>query len=264
MRLAALTMLAALALVAPAGAKLRSQVATSGAIRAEISFRAHKRKPPTDVRLFVFESGKVIFDRWITDLGPANLYLDKKSVSLRDLDGDGVAEALFDLYSGGAHCCFETRVFNAADGSLVRGSWGNYPAGLKDFDGDGLPEFRTADNGFAYAVSSYAGSLPPLVVLKYDPAGLRDFTRDRSVKPALRHEARSYRRKYRRYRGRRGPGPRELVRSALLAYAADQCSLGHCRRGDRLVRHAVRRHDVKGWPHFRRTVRRVLRRFGYR
>ena len=99
-----------------------------------------------------------------------------------DLDADGEPEVLVDAYTGGAHCCAQTEIlrFNATTYAPFETSWGNIGYDLEDLDGDGRPEFVTADDAFSYAFSSYAGSFHPPLVLDYDvtaKGSFRDVTR---------------------------------------------------------------------------------------
>jgi hypothetical protein len=99
-----------------------------------------------------------------------------------DLDADGEPEVLVDVYTGGAHCCAVTEIlrFDATTYAPSEASWGNIGYELKDLDGDGRPEFVTADDAFSYAFASYAGSFHPPLVLDYDvttKGSFRDVTR---------------------------------------------------------------------------------------
>ncbi len=268
MRLAALAIASVLLGAAAPAAAAKTEAAESGAIRAELSYASHKHgKPPTNLVLRVFDAGTKIVeeripdDRSLSPVGYDNALA--RSVSARDLDGDGVAEAVFDLYTGGAHCCELTYLYKGS--KLIKKDWGNFGYQFEDFDGDGLAEFHTADDHFAYRYGSYAASIEPLKVLRLVDGELSDLTRDASVKPALRTEARELRHVYRHYRRkvRRRPVLEEIVRSALAAHAADQCSLGHCAAGYALVRKAQRRGDLPKTRGFAKRVRSDMRRFGY-
>lgn len=264
MRTAAVALALALALAVPAAAEKRTEVSELGAVRAEFSYTTRNNRPPTNLVQRIYDSGVLIVENVLPDdqfLSPGGL-VDNSSVKAIDLDGDGKAEVTFDVYTGGAHCCLNTEFYKGK--SHFNQDWGNIGYARRDFDGDGLPEFRTADDFFSGAYTAYAFSRQPLKVFRYDPEGLVDFTRDASVKPALRKEARRMRATYLKRRGRKGITSRQLVVSSLAGYAADQCSLGACAKGYALIRSAVRRGDVRGGPkNFLGTVRRDLRKLGY-
>ena len=83
------------------------------------------------------------------------------------------------------------------------------------------------------------------------------------MKPALRSEAKRFRTGYLRRRGRKGITSRQLTVRSLAGYAADQCSLGACRKGYALVRRAVKRLEVRPFNRFLPVVREDLRKLGY-
>lgn len=257
MRVAVAALLAVLALAAPAAAK--TETATSGDLRAELSYTERRNAPPTDLRLRVLSAGEQIAGKAFPDkafLSP----LPGGAVLARDLDGDGDAEALFSLFTGGAHCCVLTYLYDGTQ--AIETNWGNPGYVLRDYGSDGTPEFETADDAFNYRYGSYASSLPPLKVMRLEDGALVDVTREPAMRPRLRREAARFKRVYARFRERaaRQPILREVLRSSLAGHAADRCSLGECAKGYALIRTAQRRGDVSG---FLRTVRRDLRRLGY-
>lgn len=112
------------------------------------------------------------------------------SVSLQDLDGNGISEVVVETYSGGAHCCtnftiytWEQDQFTKLTTGFLDGTGGEW----RDLDGDGTVEFLTSDNTFLYRFSSYAGSFPPSRILKLSNGKWIDVTRQHS--PELRSRA---------------------------------------------------------------------------
>ncbi len=105
---------------------------------------------------------------WVTGLG---------SLSGVDIDGSGCPNVVIEGYSGGAHCCFSTAVYDLADTlvlvDLPSSPGGNSPGEFVDLDEDGIYEFRTADDSFAYAYCAFAGSPAVLVILEYSAAQRR-------------------------------------------------------------------------------------------
>jgi hypothetical protein len=100
---------------------------------------------------------------WATGLG---------KLSGRDIDGSNHPNVIIESYSGGAHCCFETLVYDLAETLVAIGlpasPGGNASGEFVDLDGDSVFEFRTCDDSFAYAYCSYAGSPCVPAVLVYD------------------------------------------------------------------------------------------------
>lgn len=259
-------LLAFLALSAPASAK--TETATLGTIRAELSYTKHKDFPyATGVHLKVFDGDTQTADRAIPDkkyYSPIGVQGGYKSVHVMDLDDDGVGEAVFDLYSGGAHCCEISYLYDG--GTEVVHNWADPGYEFKDIDGDGRFEFRSADARFQYTVAdSFAASYPPVQIWRYEGGKLVDVTKDPTVAPAVRRDARTARKEYRRARrlARKDPIYQELIKSTLTANAADQCSLGTCEAGYDLIRKAVGSGELSKTKHFLGTVRALLRKYDY-
>lgn len=100
---------------------------------------------------------------------------------VRDLDGDGEREVVLDVYTGGAHCCTISRIYRYSRGRyrLTSHDWGNVfpPYRIVDFGRDGRLELRSADDRFAYVFTSFAGSLFPVRIWRYDRGRMLDVTR---------------------------------------------------------------------------------------
>jgi hypothetical protein len=254
-KLSAATLLVLLVLAAPAAAK--TETASLGDVRAELSYTPHKDKPPTAIELKVFEGGSQIVDRKISDdmfFQPVGYHTSTKSVRVRDLDGDGSGDAIFDLFTGGAHCCALTYLYK--NGTEIIKNWGN--PGYRIRGGDLI----TGDDRFTYHWGSYAASLQPLQVFQLtSDAKLTDVTGERPA--MLRKELKRFKRYYRQAVRdlKKDPVFVELVQSSVGAIAADQCSLGHCSRGYDLAKHAIERGYLK--PAYLRHLGRFLQRLGY-
>jgi hypothetical protein len=87
-----------------------------------------------------------------------------------DINGDGYPEVIVDTYSGGAHCCFGTQVISLRDMpvSILQKPESNAGGMFQDLNGDGVYEFLTADDLFAYKYCPYAGSPFVRVIMAYD------------------------------------------------------------------------------------------------
>jgi hypothetical protein len=188
-------------------------------------------------------------------------------LQVADLDGDGEPEILVDIYTGGAHCCALTEIlrFNGTTYAPFEASWGNIGYDLQDLNGDGRPEFVTADDAFSYAFSSYAGSFHPPLVLDYDATAkgsFRDVTRSfpalvrENMKEAL-HTLAVARRKHYETLG------------VVSAYVADLYLLGRGREAQPYLRRARKRGDLrnatgKAPRNFDRQLLAFLHKQGYR
>lgn len=118
-----------------------------------------------DLELVVTHQGGGSPTRWrgaaFRPWGPDQAIVSRDgAVQLVDITGDGEAEVLVDIYTGGAHCCSVSYVAWRSDNSAryrMRGiRWGNSAASLSDLNGDGALEFVGVDDRFATAFGPYA------------------------------------------------------------------------------------------------------------
>jgi hypothetical protein len=123
------------------------------------------------------------FFRDAASLGPFQVYASatntpRGSLCVARLARGQQPTVLLDLYSGGAHCC--TVLYGYRFGSpvhrLTEIDLGNPLAELA-FEG-GSFVIVTADNSFAYAFASFAGSGMPVKVLSFDGTSFTNVTRD--------------------------------------------------------------------------------------
>jgi hypothetical protein len=170
---------------------------------------------------------------------------------------------LLDLYSGGAHCCFSSRIYRY-DASATRyrvstRSWGNPAYRLRDLNGDRKPEFVTADDRFAYRFASFASAGLPIKIWSYRAGTFTNVTR--KFAKLVANDAAQQWRSYLNSRGYE-------TRGFIAAWAADEYSLGHGRKVDRTLTALIPRGDLAGYPprdprSFVRILKRYLRSTGY-
>jgi hypothetical protein len=227
--------------VSPALAQAKTETATDGPLTAQISYSEGGNLAFTNVRIQIFRNGVLLLDRKPNRIcefcvvWPASGGITQ-SVRAEQLDSNAEPEAIFDLYTGGAHCCFYSLIYrydpatNTYTG--IRHDWLDAYYRLVDLDADGFPEFLTRDDRFAYKYASFVGSKFPPQIWSYESGVMLDVTREF---PALvRRSARNHLNQYRSGKG-------EIdVRAALAAFAADKCLLGNCKGGFALVRVARR------------------------
>ncbi len=92
-------------------------------------------------------------------------------------------EVVFSTYTGGAHCCSDTRILTSSkDGKSWQevevGSFDGGPLEARDLDGDGRYELATRDNAFLYTFGCYACSTAPLLVLTLEGGKLKNVSAD--------------------------------------------------------------------------------------
>ena len=237
--------------------------ARQGAVRASYTFHA-TLLGSTYVRgrLRIWNGAQLIVNHPISITAH---YPGTRELSIRQLDGTGPPEVVFNLFSGGAHCCSTTWIYTGA--RRVVQQWGHAPPVLRDVDGDGVPEFHGFDSRFAYAFGPFATSDFPSKVWRYTGAAVIDVTRSfpAEVQAGMAQE-------YARYQTAVSSNLAYAVRGALAAYAADGYTLG---QGDQAIA-VVQAADTAGqtgngmtetdgfWqPDFMGKLRNLLHQLGY-
>lgn len=135
-----------------------------------------KQKISND-RLVVYRAGEIVY--FIAD---QRIYLDFfPSVEPReiplgtDVTGDGRPNALFETWSGGAHCCITLVVLEIGARFREVARIGGLDSEFIVEDLDGRPglEIKMRDAHYVYWKASAAGSYMPLVILAYDGEAYR-------------------------------------------------------------------------------------------
>jgi hypothetical protein len=89
----------------------------------------------------------------------------------RDLNADGYPDLVVETYSGGAHCCFGTQVYSLRPNGaalILQKPESNAGGFFEDLDADGVYEFITYDDSFAYQYCPYAAGVTVKVIMAYD------------------------------------------------------------------------------------------------
>jgi hypothetical protein len=273
-RIAAAFLSLAAALVMPAAgeAATHTENARLGQVSARLTFDESKQGEFSHLRLTILRGPAALLDYEVPGpcSGPCPALPGggrRRSIEVRELNGDAEPEVILDVNTGGAHCCDWAYVYTyvAAQNryALTERDFGNQGYRLVRL-GRGRPVgFLGFDDRFAYAFTDYADSAFPPQLFRFARGDFVEETR--SHPSTIRRDGRGLLRDYRRLRGRRD------VRGILAAYAADQYLLGRGRAGLRTVRRALRRRDVRrlefsGWPRGRsylRALRKSLRAWGY-
>jgi hypothetical protein len=238
----------------------------SGQVQAEISYE-QTQDLYKNVHLKILRSGKIVFDdkvpqeseydRPIGSLFNEDNQENGNRLPVVDLDGDKEPEVIADFFTGGAHCCIYSLIYRydkqANRYNNIRHDWGNGGYRLKDLDKDGLPEFESRDDRFAYAFTSYAASGYPLQIWQYRQGKMIDVTR-RYPKLVQIHAQQLWQ-TYRelRHKGDDGKG-------FLAAYLADKYLLNQGQDGWKKLQQNYKERDR---AQFFAEVRKFLRRTGY-
>ncbi len=167
------------------------------------------------------------------------------------------------LYTGGAHCCSVEQVFsyNSASGAyaMAEHDFGNPGAALKPLGPDGLFEFVSADNRFAYAFSCFACSGVPVQIYAFTHGQFIDVTRRH--RPLVSQDADHW---WRVFRHNLSDGV-----GFIAAWAADEDLLGHQALVNRTLAREQRLGDLRSavpTPEGSQFIRRLktrLRQWGY-
>jgi hypothetical protein len=189
--------------------------------------------------------------------------LNRSSLRVVDLDGDGEPEVVVDLYTGGAHCCFISEVlrWTGAGYAATTRNWADSGYTLEVGAGGAAATFVTADARFAYAFASFADSAFPVQLLNFRAGSWEDVTvaHPESIRADISRLAKAYRK---RRKGRYALG-------ILAAWVADEYRIGHRARADRFVAGELRAGRLRGlkpWPErkaYIKALRRSLRAWGY-
>jgi hypothetical protein len=89
-----------------------------------------------------------------------------------DINGDGYPDLVVETYSGGAHCCFGTQVFSLRPSGaalILQKPESNAGGTFEDLNADGISEFITYDDSFAYQYCPFAAGVTVKVIMAYDP-----------------------------------------------------------------------------------------------
>ncbi len=270
MKPAVVACVAALAFCAAAAAAVRHvhEKAASGTVEAEFSYDYDTKEFEfSNLHLTIRRGGAMLVDGPVKPLRPETVAWPGgrgKSIDVRSLDRDPEPEVVLDLYSGGAHCCWYTEAFRytaPANTYLMHvHEWGNVGYRPADLNHDGLREFVSGDDRFAYEFTAFAGSTFPMQIWGYRAGKFVNVTR--KFPGPIRRDAR------RQWRWALPERARRAEVGPLAAWTADECLLRHCRSAFRQLEALRRAHRIgRGWDatprKFLRHLRRFLRRTGY-
>ncbi len=109
-----------------------------------------------------------------------SIFLDNiYDISLEQFDPNGSKYFLFQLYSGGAHCCSSlliTEIRNNKFNVLDTGFYGNSGYVIEDINKDGVKEITSGNDMFAYAFTNYSETRFPLRIEKFVNGKLTNIT----------------------------------------------------------------------------------------
>ena len=164
-----------------------TRTASSGATVATLSWTASHSAtglPYSSLRLDIRRRGRDLFDEPLrallcgTECWPA-LGVRTAPVVVRDVEGDGSADVIVGLYSGGAHCCYVTQIYRYDAGTqtyaIVQRDFGD-PGSILERIGSAY-RFLSGDDRFAYRFAAFAFSGLPEQIWRFADGHFIDVTR---------------------------------------------------------------------------------------
>jgi hypothetical protein len=272
-RVAVAAVLGALALgVGPiAVAAARTETAHLGAVTATLSFKG--RYPRfSDERLSIARAGRVVYNRPVHSAlcgamcDPLSFSGKASAVHAVDLEPGGEPSVVLDLYSGGAHCCSIAQVFSydpaAGTYAVKEHDFGDPGYRFVDLQHNGLNEFLTADDSFAYEFTDFAASGMPIQILVFSDGRFRDVTR--SYPRQIAKDAAGWLKAFKR----QSSSHYADTVGVIAAWAADEDLLGHEAMVNRFLRQQAKAGHLNsalggGGKRFVTKLKAFLRRRGY-
>jgi hypothetical protein len=275
LRLALILTAAVLGFAASAAlARTITQTASHGSLSASFSYTPVGTYSYRHEVLTIRDAGAVQYSRPVSSslcgryCEPAAPGRRGASIAWEHLGSSG-PQLLLNLYSGGAHCCSIAQVFTRRTGSShwTRNvfNFGDPGYRLVDLGRDGIDEFLSADDAFAYAFTNYAASGLPLMIMRWSDGRFVDVTR--SYPNRIARDASIWMRAFRQQRR----SHYAYTTGVIAAWAADEDELGHVTMVATFLHRAARAHELNsgagsGMPQNARyvvTLNRFLRRWGY-
>lgn len=244
------TIFIAILLIFASVAKAETRTAQLGNVRAEISYQGGDFCL-TNARIRIIRGGQTLLNQTIQ----AECRISEFRV--RDLDGNRDPEVIVDFFTGGAHCCTVSRIYRYEPSrrryTSIEALWAHTGYNLEDLDRDGIPEFNSADNRFAYKFTSFAASGFPIQIWQYRQGRMIDVTR--RYPNLIRRDANEW---WQRYIESRNQGYEN--KGSISAYLADKYLIGEQKDGWERVQQAYKESDRQ---QFFRELRSFLRQTGY-
>ena len=164
-------------------------IVESGNVQAELSYSCIEPGEYGECRknrshLTIIRDGKTLLHTRIANGDRPVVTYDLSAAGgfqVRDLDGDREPEVIVNTYTGGAHCCTISSIYRYSPTenhyTETNRDWQHSGYRLEDLDHDGIPEWVSGDDRFAYRFASYAASGRPLQIWQYRQGNFIDVSR---------------------------------------------------------------------------------------
>jgi hypothetical protein len=167
---------------------------------------------------------------------------------ITDVSGDEEPEILVDLYSGGMRCCHYSLIYEydreAGNYKPIDHYWGNVGYDLLDLNGDGTPEFRSADDRFAYEFAKFDASGFPIQIWQYQDGKMVNVT----TEYPQQIYADAYKWWEASYKSIQSEDNKE-VKGYLAAYLANMYQLGEVEKGWQVLKKMYNKEDKAEFFH---------------
>jgi len=250
------------AALAPAAAAANTETATVGNVSAELSYTP-TGIGYTGVHVKIVRGGSTLVDQAAAlspscpQCGTGPAYGGRgDSIHIVQLDSTPDPEVVFDLYTGGAHCCFYSQIFafNGTSYSNVVHDFGDPGYSFFDPENDGQSKFRSGDPRFAYAFGSFASTRFPPQIWRFSGGQMLDVTR--SYPSVIQADIRGLKRQFNKFKSLG-------IKPLLAANAADRFLLNQPNAAFALIRKAKHKGYLDRAGKFTRKLERFLIRTGY-
>lgn len=238
-----------------------ARTAATNSVSASIAYTdGSKSKVPVwkDITITITRNAGVVVDKRLLPEDARDSVFTAPKLLAVDLDDDGDAEVIVDVFTGGADCCRRSVIFHREGDSYADEivDWSDTSYRLADVLGKSSPEFLASDSRFPKAWDSDARG--PLQIFAFRDGALRDVSR--RVPRQLRRDARIHLKAWRAMRRKKAGDARPVV----AAYVADLVRLGKVSEAREAVRSAARAHELHASAgNFERLLDRKLISWGY-
>lgn len=239
----------------------RSNASAANRISASISYLdGSKSTVPVwkNIKITIKVDDEPRLDGALLPAGARESVFSAPKLLATDLNDDGEAEVLVDVFTAGVECCRRTVVYHRTgdDYRTQILDWPDTGYRLGDVIGQSSPEFLASDVRFPKAWDSDARG--PLRVFQLRGGKVKDVSR--KARRQLLRDARIHLRAWRTIR-RKGDGD---ARPVVAAYVADLVRIGEIPAAREALRNAERANELRTTrANFARSLDRKLRAWGY-
>ncbi len=242
---------------------------TADGVTATVAY-VRKGSPATgatysQLRLTVRAAGRTTLRRLALKGAGATAYLTRPQLTVQDVTGDGIADVIVDVFTGGAHCCSVSTIVRSTPkswGSPLVHDWADHSYELKDLGGSTTPEFVTDDPRFTGTYAAYAVSASPIRIYSMEGGQLKVVTPQ--FPDWIRQDIKQWEQRWQEIGKEKDA---DIVamggRAAVAAWVADLVLLQQFDAAKAVLAAAQARGDFKDFPGFGGQLGHDLKAWGY-